>query len=121
MKEKKNIERLFQEKLKHLEATPPPDAWENISNALHPEEKKRKIIMIKIKASSIAATVLLGIAYAKGLFIPKDTNELTDNNKPETPHIKSGKDLNSNTVHHETNANKQTGTNAQTSDWSKNS
>lgn len=121
MKEKKNIERLFQEKLKHLEATPPPGAWENISNALHPEEKKRKIIPFWIKASGIAATLLLGIFFAKELFIPKDSIELTDNNKPETPHINSGKDLNSNSVHHETNTNNQSGTNEQTSDWSKNS
>ena len=41
MKENKNIERLFQEKFKDFEVSPPDFVWENIQEKLHPEEKKR--------------------------------------------------------------------------------
>jgi hypothetical protein len=60
MKENKNIDRLFQEKFKDFEAKPPEMAWQNIKNKLNKKEKKRRVIPFWLKASGIAASLLLG-------------------------------------------------------------
>lgn len=59
MKENKNIERIFQEKFKDFEVTPPDFVWENIQSKLHPEEKKRRIVPLWFKVGSIAASLTL--------------------------------------------------------------
>lgn len=64
MKDKKNIERLFQEKFKDFEQHPPLDAWKNIENRLQNKKKKRRIIPIWLKSTGIAAGILIAI----GLF-----------------------------------------------------
>lgn len=64
MKDKKNIERLFQEKFKDFEQHPPLDAWKNIENRLQNKNKKRRIIPIWLKSTGIAAGILIAI----GLF-----------------------------------------------------
>ena len=56
MKENKNIERLFQEKFKDFEVSPPDFVWENIQEKLHPEEKKRRVIPFWFKTAGIAAS-----------------------------------------------------------------
>lgn len=60
MKENKNIERLFQEKFKDFEATPPEAAWNNIASRLQEKKKKRRVIPFWFKASGIAASLILG-------------------------------------------------------------
>lgn len=60
MKEKKNIERLFQEKLKDFEVSPPEMAWKNIEAELNKKEKKRRIIPFWFKPTGIAASLLIG-------------------------------------------------------------
>lgn len=64
MKEKKNIERLFQEKFKDFEAIPPQDAWDNIEARLENKKKKRRVIPFWFKPAGIAA----GIAIFIGVF-----------------------------------------------------
>lgn len=64
MKDKKNIERLFQEKFKDFDQHPPLDAWKNIENRLQNKKKKRRIIPIWLKSTGIAAGILIAI----GLF-----------------------------------------------------
>lgn len=59
MSEKKNIDRLFQEKFKDFEATPPEFVWENIQEALQ-EKKKKRVIPIWMKLSGVAAVLLIG-------------------------------------------------------------
>lgn len=49
-KENKNIERLFQEKFKDFEVSPPDFIWENI------QEKKRRVIPFWFKTTGIAAS-----------------------------------------------------------------
>ncbi|MDT0647187.1 hypothetical protein RM545_10850 [Zunongwangia sp. F260] len=66
MKERKNIDRLYQEKFKDFEASPREEVWKNIAARL--EEKKRKrplIIPLWYKVGGVAATiaVILGLAY----------------------------------------------------------
>lgn len=74
MKEKKNIDRLFQEQLRDFEANPDNQVWLNIEAELK-KDKKRKVVPLWFKYSGIAAAFLLG------LFI-LNINQ-TFNSKPE--------------------------------------
>ncbi|MDT0558109.1 hypothetical protein RM697_05600 [Ichthyenterobacterium sp. W332] len=68
MSDKKNIDRLFQEKLKDFEATPSDAVWENIHNTLHNKKnKKRRVIPIWWQLGGVAATLLL-ILTISGVF-----------------------------------------------------
>jgi len=65
MSERKNIDRLFQEKFKDFEAIPPKNAWNNILSELDDEKKKRRFIApFWLKLSGIAAVFLLGFLTA---------------------------------------------------------
>lgn len=61
-KENKNIERLFQEKFKDFEISPPDFVWENIQEKLHPKEKKRRVIPFWFKTAGIAASFVTAIS-----------------------------------------------------------
>lgn len=71
MNERKNIDRLFQEKFKDFEAAPPETAWKNIESRLREDEDDRKVIPFWFRLSGIAAALLMG------LFI---TNKVVDSN-----------------------------------------
>ncbi|WP_395046601.1 hypothetical protein [Flavobacterium sp.] len=66
MSERKNIERLFQEKLKDFEATPSSYIWENIAVELEKKENKKRVIpfWFNMKAAGIAAALVLGFFTA---------------------------------------------------------
>lgn len=59
MRNSKNIDRLFQEKFKDFEASPPPELWENIETKLKGKNKRRKILPIWWKTASVAAILVL--------------------------------------------------------------
>jgi len=59
MSDKKNIDRLFQEKFKDFEVEPNEQIWVNIDAVLR-EKKKRRVIPIWFKLTGIAAGLLLG-------------------------------------------------------------
>jgi hypothetical protein len=61
MNDKKNIDRLFQERFKDFEAEPNDQVWINIAAALNEKEKERKIIPFWMKFSGIAAAFILGL------------------------------------------------------------
>lgn len=63
MTTKKHIYRLFRERFKDFEATPPPQAWENIAAALSDKKKERKVVPLWFRFAGIAASlaVLLGL------------------------------------------------------------
>ena len=82
MKEKKNIDRLFQEKLRDFEATPDNQVWLNIEAELK-KDKKRRVIPLWLRYSGIAAAFLLG------LFI-LNTNQMF-NSKKENPIVLNSK------------------------------
>ncbi|WP_373057282.1 hypothetical protein [Zunongwangia sp. H14] len=66
MKERKNIDRLYQENFKDFEATPREEAWQNIAARLQKkEEKKPFLIPLWYKLGGIAAAVavIFGLAY----------------------------------------------------------
>lgn len=66
MNERKDIERLFQEKFKDFEATPSLQVWENISTELKKKEDKKRVVpfWFNMKAAGIAAALILGIFTA---------------------------------------------------------
>lgn len=83
MKENKNIERLFQEKFKDFEVTPPDFVWENIQEKLHPKEKKRRVIPFWFKTTGIAAS-FIAIMSVVFLNINTDFKNTNSNNNKNT-------------------------------------
>ncbi|MFM9989450.1 hypothetical protein [Flavobacterium sp.] len=94
MSERKNIERLFQEKFKDFEATPSSQVWENISTQLEKKENKKRVIpfWFNLKAAGIAAALVVGFFtannYTNTFKFNKSKNTenlvLTEKNKTET-------------------------------------
>lgn len=71
MKEKKNIDRIFQEKFKDFEANPPEGMWDRIASELDKKDKKRPfIIPLWFKIAGVAA--VLAIMVAGVLFTGND-------------------------------------------------
>ncbi|WP_291130293.1 hypothetical protein [Flavobacterium sp. UBA7682] len=60
MSNKKNIDRLFQEKFRDFEANPANDFWNNIEAKLD-EKKRKRVIPFWWKFSGVAAVFLIGI------------------------------------------------------------
>ena len=62
MSERKNVDRVFQEKLKDFEVTPPEFVWDNIREALE-EKKKRRAVPIWFRYSGVAAGLVAGAFF----------------------------------------------------------
>ena len=60
MNDRKNIDRLFQEKFKDFEIDPPELVWENIEAALNKKEQ-RKVIPLWFRIAGVAAALLIGL------------------------------------------------------------
>lgn len=89
MKEQKNIERLFQEKFKDFEVNPPEDAWTNIEARLQNKKKKKRVIPFWLKASGIAAGLLLFIWTYSVInndekFLINDSNNVVNQEKNDS-------------------------------------
>lgn len=84
MKEKKNIERLFQEKFKHFEAMPPANAWENINKKLNPEKNSKKALPLWLKFSGVAAVFLAGFFLVTTNFSESQIEVTNKGNQEET-------------------------------------
>ena len=67
MSDRKNIDRLFQEKFKDFEAEPNEKIWINIDAALR-EKKKRRVIPIWYRLGGIAAALVLGFFAFNSMF-----------------------------------------------------
>lgn len=63
MKERKNIDNLFQEKFENFEVLPPENAWNNIESKLKENKKKKRIIPFWWMYSGVAALIALGIFF----------------------------------------------------------
>ena len=59
MSEKKDIDRLFQEKFKDFEQSPSPEMWNRIEQELNKDKKKRRVIPIWWRVGGVAAMLLL--------------------------------------------------------------
>ena len=91
MSDKKNIDRLFQEKFKDFEVEPNEKIWINIDAALR-EKKKRRVVPIWFKLTGIAAGLILGFFALNSL--------LNDSTSVENKHVVIGNDEQT----HETNS-----------------
>src|SRR5690606_35061087 len=93
MKEKKNIDSIFNESFKNFEATPSPRVWENIQAELKKEKKERKVIPLWIQIGGVAALIALLLSVGNWVYNPSDagTPSITDENI-----IKSEKSLQEN-------------------------
>lgn len=77
MNERKNLDRLFQEKFKDFEVAPPEFVWENIREALE-EKKKRRAIPLWIRLSGVAAVLLISGVLAT-LFFNESISKINTN------------------------------------------
>ena len=59
MKTRKNIDRLYNERLKDVETIPGEDVWKNIAARLPKKEKKKRIIPLWYKIAGVAAVIVL--------------------------------------------------------------
>lgn len=102
MKERKNIERLFQEKFQNFDVTPATQVWENIASKLEEKENKKRIIpfWFNLKAAGIAASLVIGFFVinnnANLLHFKQDNNRSTilvltekDSEKPSANELES--------------------------------
>ena len=67
MEDKKNIDRLFQEKFKDYEVFPEPIVWNNIEKQLR-NQKKRRIIPLWLRFAGAAAVLLMLVSTGFWLF-----------------------------------------------------
>src|SRR6476661_6118312 len=74
MKERKNIDRLFQEKFKDFDAAPQEYMWNRIEAELN-QKKKRRIIPFWLQMTGIAAALLIGLFIAVKLLNLGNTPE----------------------------------------------
>lgn len=61
MKERKSLDRLFQEKFKDFEVSPDEQVWKNIEAALHQKRKRRVIPIWWYQVAGVAALLLIGL------------------------------------------------------------
>ncbi|WP_426431812.1 hypothetical protein ACPX19_04750 [Winogradskyella sp. HB-48] len=76
MNEKKNIDRLFQEKFKDFEVTPSDAVWDRISDSLPKKKKKRRVIALWWQIGGVAAVIALLLTVGISLFTSSDDNEV---------------------------------------------
>lgn len=101
MKENKNIDRLFQERLSNLDVTPKQEVWEHIELRLK-EKKKKRVIPFWWKLSGIAAAFVIGLGIYNFTFdnnkISNDVVIDTDGKKENTPNPNGLRELDNNEV-----------------------
>ena len=84
MKEKKQIDKLFQERFQDFEATPPPEAWANIEAQLRKEKKDRKVIPLWWKVGGVAALLALLLTIGNSVFdLGTDGTQITEEDQIE--------------------------------------
>ena len=89
MKEKKNIDNIFNEGFKDFEATPSTRVWENIQAELKKDKKERKVIPLWIKLSGVAALLALLLTVGDSLYNSPNTEtpSITDENVIKTEKV----------------------------------
>jgi len=89
MKDKKNIDRLFQEKFKDFEVTPDPAIWEKIK--ARQTQKKKRVFLLPLWYRAAGVAALLAILFTVG-YLAMGTNDIpsekivleNDQNIPDT-------------------------------------
>ncbi|MBT0607856.1 outer membrane beta-barrel protein [Aequorivita echinoideorum] len=91
MKDKKNIDKIFQERLGKFEATPSPRVWDNIQANLAKDKEKGKVIPLWVKLGGVAA--LLALFFGVGNFVFNSSEE----NQPAIT-VEENNDVNSENI-----------------------
>ncbi len=74
MKDRKHIDRLYQEKFKDFESTPREAVWKNISARLQKKKRKRGILPLWYKIAGVAAVLALFVNFSNEFFSKKSKN-----------------------------------------------
>lgn len=72
MKTRKNIDRLYHDRLKDVETTPREDVWKNIAARLPQQEKKKRILPLWFKLAGTAAVLALLFSVGNILLRPSE-------------------------------------------------
>lgn len=96
MKNKKNIDRLFQERFKDFESAPNDQTWSKIQTGLKEEKKERKIIPLWFKYSGIAVAFFVGFFSLNTLYKSQNSTKYRLENNIVIP--KESLDSNNNTT-----------------------
>lgn len=100
MSEKKNIDRLFQEKLKDFEQKPSDLVWENINKELQKDNRTTRVVPLWLRISSIAAVLVLffiiGRSFVNNEEIPTDNTIVDNENNPNNSDTNSKEESTSN-------------------------
>lgn len=81
MKNKKQIDKLFQERFQNFDATPPPEVWATIEAQLRKDKRDRKVIPLWWKVAGVAALLALLFTIGNSVFDFGDSStELTEEN-----------------------------------------
>jgi hypothetical protein len=84
MKEKKNIDELFKEKLSSFEAAPSANVWNNIQTKMKAEKEERKVIPIWWKVAGVAALLALLFTIGSQFYNASPTTEIVTEDKKDT-------------------------------------
>ena len=74
MEERKNIDRLFQEKFKDFEVAPNDSVWDRINESLPNKKKKRRIIALWWQFGGVAALIALLLTIGFSVFNTDESN-----------------------------------------------
>lgn len=74
MKEKKDIDKIFQEGFENLDLSPSPQVWEKIQTRLKGEQAGRKVVPLWIRMSGVAALIAVLLTVGNWAFDPLNTN-----------------------------------------------
>ncbi len=107
MKDKKHIDKLFQDRFQNFDATPPPEVWAHIEAQLKKDKRDRKVIPLWWKMGGVAALLALLLTIGNAVFdfenssteLTEETITLPENTNPvKTIPVISDKEINTSDV-----------------------
>ncbi len=76
MSDKKNIDRLFQEKFKDFEAMPNDAVWDNISSRIQQKKKSRRVVPLWWAIAGTAAVIAIVLTIGSGILNSNENNTI---------------------------------------------
>jgi hypothetical protein len=95
MSDKKNIERIFQERFKDFEAMPPSQSWDAIASRLEHKKSKKRVIPFWYQMAGVAALLLSGY-FVSDYYISSPSKTLQDNKSNAVTNLKEESRKNAN-------------------------